>query len=161
MTIGLLGHLPDQGPSPLIAQFCQAASSRKNLGDSKHLPFKNDGGHCVLGDLQCCSLVPFLRSVSRHNPVSKLYGKVLQLHGLVFVLTCIANCGTLYSHVCAFPNHVQSIESTIGGLQSSSRNISGMIDGNRMHLSSILSLRAKGLNTIFISIQTFCYENLN
>jgi hypothetical protein len=30
------------------------ASCRKSLGVSKLLPFKNDGGHCVLGDLQCC-----------------------------------------------------------------------------------------------------------
>ena len=93
----VLGHLPDQDPSPLIAQFGQADSSRKSLGGSKHLPFKNDGGLCVLGDLQCCRifLVPFLRSVPRHAP----------------------------STVCAFPNHVQSIEFTTGGLQSSCRNI--------------------------------------
>ena len=67
----VLGHLPDQGPSPLIAQFGWVASTRKSLGGSKLLPFKNDGGHCVLGDLQCCRnvLVPFPRSVPRHNPV--------------------------------------------------------------------------------------------
>ena len=61
----VLGHLPDQGPSPPIAQFNQAASSRKSLGGSKLLPFKNEGGHCVLGDLQCCRnvLVPFPRAV--------------------------------------------------------------------------------------------------
>jgi hypothetical protein len=28
----VLGHLPYQGPSPLIAQFGRAASSRKSLG---------------------------------------------------------------------------------------------------------------------------------
>uniref|UniRef100_A0AAZ3QJG4 Myosin-binding protein C, cardiac-type n=1 Tax=Oncorhynchus tshawytscha TaxID=74940 RepID=A0AAZ3QJG4_ONCTS len=38
----VLGHLPDQGPSPPIAQFGQAASSKKSLGGSKLLPFKND-----------------------------------------------------------------------------------------------------------------------
>jgi hypothetical protein len=38
-----LGHLPDQGPSPPIAQFGWAASSRKS-------PFKGDEDHCVLGD---------------------------------------------------------------------------------------------------------------
>ncbi|KAK6327106.1 hypothetical protein J4Q44_G00027510, partial [Coregonus suidteri] len=92
-------HLPDQGPSPPIAQFGRAASSRKSLGGSKLLPFKNDGGHCVLGDLLCCKkrLVPFPRSVP---------------HSLVFALTCTVNCGTLYRQVCAFPNHVQSIEFT-------------------------------------------------
>ena len=49
----ILGHLPDQGSSPPIAQFGRPASSRKSLGGSKRLPFKNDGGHCVFGDLQC------------------------------------------------------------------------------------------------------------
>ena len=65
------------------------------------LPFKNDGGHCVLGDLQCCrnDLVPFPRSVPRHHPVSELYGQFLQPHGLIFALTCTVNCGTLNRHV--------------------------------------------------------------
>jgi hypothetical protein len=91
-------------------------------------------------------LVPFLRSVPRHNPVSEFYWQFLQPHGLVFALTCTVNCGTLYRQVCAFPNHVQSIEFTTGELQLSCRNISRMTNGNRMHLSSILSLIAKGLN---------------
>ena len=45
--------------------------SRKSLGASKPLPFKIDGGHCALGDLQCCRcfLVLFPRSMPRHNPV--------------------------------------------------------------------------------------------
>ena len=128
----VLGHLPDQGPSPLIAQFSRAVGSRKIMGGSKLLPFKNDEGQT--GDLQLCRhfLVPFPRSVPRHNPVLELYGQFL--HGLVFALTCTVNCGTLYRQVCAFPNHVQSIEFTTGGLQSSCRNISRMINGNRMHL---------------------------
>jgi hypothetical protein len=33
-----------------------SASSRKSLGGSKLLPLKNDRGHCVLGDLQCCRI---------------------------------------------------------------------------------------------------------
>ena len=60
----VLGHIPDQGPSPTSARFGQAVSSRKSLGGSKLFPFKNDVGHSVLGDLQCCCvLVPFPRSV--------------------------------------------------------------------------------------------------
>ena len=66
---------------------------------------------------------------------------------LVCALTCTVNCGTLYRQVCAFPNHVQSTEFTTGGLQLSCRNISRMISGNRMHLSSILSFMAKAVNT--------------
>jgi hypothetical protein len=84
----------------------------------KLLPFKNDRSHCVLGDLQLCRyfLVPFRRSVPQHNPVSELYGQFLRHHGLVFALTCTVNCGTLCRQVCAFPNHVQSIEFTTVGL---------------------------------------------
>jgi hypothetical protein len=85
--------------------------------------------------------------VPRNNPVSEIYGQFLLPCGLVFTLTCTVICGTLYTQVCAFPNHAQSIECIIGGLQSSCRNISRMINGNRMHLSTILSLIVKGLNT--------------
>ena len=53
VTIGLLINLPDQDPSPPIAQFRRAASSRKSFGGSKRILFKNDGGHCVVRDLQC------------------------------------------------------------------------------------------------------------
>ena len=62
-------------------------------------------------------LVPFFRSVPQHNPVSELYGQFLRTHELAFALTCTVNCGTLYRHMCAFPNHAQSIEFTRGGLQ--------------------------------------------
>uniref|UniRef100_A0A8C7FVT1 Uncharacterized protein n=1 Tax=Oncorhynchus kisutch TaxID=8019 RepID=A0A8C7FVT1_ONCKI len=48
----VLGHLPD----PSIAQFARLASSRKILGGSKLLPFKNDGGHCVLGPLNAAEM---------------------------------------------------------------------------------------------------------
>ena len=65
------------------------------------------------------------------------------------------NCGTLYRQVCAFPNHVQSIEFTTSGLQSSCRNILRMINGSRMHLSSISSLIAKGLNSYVNKIFVF------
>ena len=101
------------------------ANSRKSLGGSKLLPFKNDVGHCVVVNLQCCRhfLVPFPRSVPWHNPVSELYGQFLWQPGLVFAQTCTVNRGTLYSQVCAFLNHVQSIEFTTGRLQSSCRNL--------------------------------------
>ena len=78
-------------------------------------------------------------------------------HGLVFALTFTVNCGTLYRQVCAFLNHVQSIEFTTGGLQSSCRNISRMINGNRLHLSSILSLIEKGLNAYVKKVFLFFY----
>ena len=71
---------------PPIAKFGQVASSSKSIGGSKLLPFKNDGSHCVLGDLQYCrnGLVSFPRSVPRHNPVSEHYGQFILPDGLVF-----------------------------------------------------------------------------
>ena len=103
----VLGYFPDQGPYLPIVQFARAASSRKKLGGSKLLPFKNDGGHCVSGDLQCCRtfLVPFPRSVPRHNPALELYGQFLRPHGLVIAITCM----TINREVCAYPNHVNQL----------------------------------------------------
>ena len=60
-----------------------------------------------------------------------------------------------------FPNHVQSIEFTTGEVQSSCWNISRMINGNRMHLSTILSLIAKGLNTYVNNVFLLIYEFAN
>jgi hypothetical protein len=51
-----------------------------------------------------------------------------------------------YLDVCVFPNHIQSIELTTGGLNQLVET-SRMINGTRMHLSSISSHIAKGLNT--------------
>jgi hypothetical protein len=72
-------------------------------------------------------LAPYPRSVPGHNPVSVLYGQFRLPHGLVFALTCTVNGGTLYRQVCALPqvDYNQIVE------------ISRMIIGNRMHLSSI------------------------
>jgi hypothetical protein len=47
---------------------------------------------------------------------SELNGQFPQPHGLVFALTCTVNCGTVYI-LCAFLNHVLSIEFTTGWLQ--------------------------------------------
>ncbi|CDQ62749.1 unnamed protein product [Oncorhynchus mykiss] len=59
-------------------------------------------------------------------------------------------------------NHVQSC--TTGGLQSSCRNISRMMNRNRMYLNSISSLIAKGLNTLcilcFLSDSTNSGDNI-
>ena len=72
-----------------------------------------------------------------------------------------------YRQVCAIPNPVQSFEFTTGGLQSSCRNISRMINGNRMHLSSISSVIAKGLTThvnkvfLFFICNTFANNSKN
>ncbi len=107
----------------------------------------------VASMLQKC-LCTFPRSLPRYNSVSEVYRQLFGLHGLVCALTYTVNCGTLCRQVCAFPNHVQSTEFTTGGLQSSCRNISRMISGNRMHLSSILSVMAKSVN-IYVHVYFF------
>ena len=60
-----IGFLVISLTKALLPWLLSLVSSRKSLGGSKLLPFKNDRGHCVLGDLQCCRnlLVPFPRSV--------------------------------------------------------------------------------------------------
>ena len=122
----------------------------KSLGDSKLLPFKNDGGHpSCLGSSMLQKFFCTPRSVSRHNPVSGLYGQLRRPHDLNFALTCTVNGGTLYRQVCDFPNHVQSLEFTTGGLQSRCWNISRMMNGNRMRLSSI-SCHSKGSEYSFL-----------
>jgi hypothetical protein len=88
-------------------------------------------------------LVPFPRSVPRHHPVSELYGQFTWPHGLVFALTCAVNCGTLYRQVYLFPNQLNLPQVDSNQAVETSR----MINGNRMHLSSISSLIAKSLNT--------------
>ena len=155
VSIGFL--VTSQRPSPPIAEFGRVASSSKSLGGSKLLSFKKDGGICVLRDLQCNRniLVRFPRSVPQHKPVFELYRQFLQPHGLVFALICTINCETLYRQECAFPYQVQSIEFTTGGLQSSCRNNSRMISGNRMHLSSILSLFSMRLE---IELRTIMFQ---
>jgi hypothetical protein len=53
------------------------------------------------------------------------------------------HCGTLYRQVCAIPNQLCAFLIKListGGPQSSCRKISRMINGNRIHLSSISSL---------------------
>ena len=76
-----LGHLPDQGPSPPIAQFDLAASSRNSLGGSKLLPFKNDGGHCVLGILpQICASTHSCFGALRTSPPTSCFGSCYDMH---------------------------------------------------------------------------------
>jgi hypothetical protein len=72
----------------------------------------------------------------------------------------LSTVGPLYRQACAFLDHVQSIKFTTGGLPSC-RNISMMINGNRMHQSSISSLIAKNLNTYLNKVfQLFFLMNL-
>ena len=51
----VLGHLPDQGPSSMIAQFGWPAS-RKSLGGSRLLPFQNDEATVFLGTFNAADI---------------------------------------------------------------------------------------------------------
>ncbi len=68
-----------QGSSPPIAQFGRTASSRKDSGRPKRLPFKDYGGHCALRNLKCSRIffVTLARSVPCHNSVSELFRQFL------------------------------------------------------------------------------------
>ena len=127
----LQSHLPNQGPSPSIAQFGWANSCRMSLGGYKLLPFKNDGGHwgpsmlqTFFGTLpQSCASTQSCLGAQWTIPSTSWLGFCSDMHTV--------DCGPLYRQVCAFPNNVESIEFTTSGLQSSCRTISRMINGNR------------------------------
>jgi hypothetical protein len=52
-----IGFLVTSLTKALLPRLLSVASSRKSVSGSKLLPFKNDGGHCVLVDLQCCRMM--------------------------------------------------------------------------------------------------------
>ena len=80
----ILGHLPDLG-------------SRKSLGGSKLIPFKNDGGHCSWGISNAADIIWYPSPDLCLDIIlsRELYGQFLRPHGLVFALTYTVNCGTL------------------------------------------------------------------
>jgi hypothetical protein len=133
----VLGQLPDQGPSPPIAQVVPNFFHLIMLEGTVFLGTFNAAEMFWYPSQDLC-LDTILPRSSKDNLRT-------MPHSIGFALTCIVSCGTLYRQVCAFPNPVQSIEFT-SGLQSSCRKTLRMIKVNRMYLSSILSLIAKGLN---------------
>ena len=126
----VLGHLPDQGPSPTIAQFGWAASSRLVLVIPNFFHLRMMEATVFLGTLPqiCASPLPRLGALPT-IPLTACLGICSDMHCQLWDL--------LYRQLCSFPNHVQSIEFPTDGLQSRCRNISRKINGNRMYLSSI------------------------
>ena len=93
----VIGHLPDQGHFPPVAQFGGADSSRKSIGGSKRWRPLCSWGPSMpqnyFGTLpQICASTQSCVGALRTIPST---------HGLVFVLTCTVICGTLYGQVCA------------------------------------------------------------
>ena len=119
-------------PIPL---FARAASSRKSLGGSKLRPFKNDGGHCSWGSSMLQIYIYWYPSLDLWLDTILSRSSTDNSFDLMAWFLLCHSLSTLYRQVCAFPNNVQSTEFTPSGLQSSCRNISRMINGNRTHLS--------------------------
>ena len=145
--------------TPNILFYVTFDTTRKSLGGSKRIPFKNNGGHRVLRDCQCCRhfLYPS-RDLCLDTILSlRSTSKSFDLMAWFFLWNARSTVGPYKREVCAFPNHVQSIEFITGGLQSSCRNISRMINGNWIYLISILSLIAKGLIAYVNKVFKFFY----
>ena len=53
----------------------------------------------------------------------QVFGHLPDLMAWLLLWNALSTMGLLYRQVCAFPNHVQPIEFTKGGIQSSCRNI--------------------------------------
>ena len=131
----VLGHLPDQGPSPQLLRLAWLPALGRVLvvPNLFHLWMMEDT--VFLGTFhaaRCCTLTQ-----------SCLWAlqKIILTPWLVFFLICTVNCGTVYRQVCPSKSY------PINWIYHRWRNISRMINGNRMHPSSISSLIAKGLNT--------------
>ena len=117
--------------------------------------------------VQLRALAAPLKDIQRlvTKPLLRCLGCVLRVVGLLEgeplpqseVLSALEQVFIKDLSVLTFPNHVQSIECTTGGLQLSCRNISRMIYGNWMHPSSISSLTPKGLNTYVNKVFLFKY----
>ena len=102
------------------------------------------------------SIVPFINIITRetagtcHTLSHQEWRYANHIYIENLSLTCNVNCGTFYRKVCSFLNDVQSVELATGGLQSSCRDISRMIKGNWIHLSSIWSVIAKGVEYLLM-----------
>jgi hypothetical protein len=91
----VLGHFPDQGHSPPIAQFSRADSSRKSLDGSKLLPSKNDGDQCILGTFNAAEMFWYLSSDLCLNTILTWIINLISWLGF-----CNVNCGTFYIDRC-------------------------------------------------------------
>ena len=119
----VLGHLPYQGPRLL------SLVGRPSLGRVLVVPnlfhLKMMEATVFLGTFNAADIIWYpspdlcLDTILSWRSTDNFF----ELMAVFFTVYC----GTLYRQMCAFPNHVQSIELTTGGLQSSCRNIARMI----------------------------------
>ena len=151
LTKALLPWLPALGKVLVVPNFFHLRMMKATvfLGTFKAAEF--------LGDTSPDLCLDTILSRSSMDYSFDLMAWILLWHALSTVGPYVDRCVPL-------PNHVQSIEFATGGLQLSCRNIKRMINGNRMHLSSILCLIAKGLNNFvnkvflfFLNLFTRCH----
>lgn len=99
---------------------------------------------------QTKALVPQLLILAGQPALARVLMVPNFLHLAVMETTVLytlpQNCASIQSSE-VHRQFLWSSEFTTGGFQSSCRNISSMISGNRMQLSSILSIIVKGVNT--------------
>ena len=130
----VLGHLPDQGPSPPIAQFEQVASSRNGLGGSKlfgTLPQICASTQSCLGALRTIPSTPWLGfSSDMHcqlwdlmhlSSISSLVAKGLNTYCALRKYSAPLNFAT-FCHISGFKQRYKTVffceESTTSGTQS-------------------------------------------
>ena len=118
VTIGFLVTSLPKALLPRLLSLAWRPALRKRLCGSKRLPFKNDAGHCVLGDLQCCRhfLCPSPVLCLNTNLSRSSTDHSFDLMAWFLLWHALSTVRPLYRQVCAFPNHVQSIKFTTGGL---------------------------------------------
>ena len=129
----VLGHLPDQGLLPRLLSLAGRPALGRVLVVPNFFHLRMMEANVFLGTFNAADICWYpspdvcLDTILSRSSMDNFFD----------LMVWFLFCGTVYRQVCAFPNHVQSIEFTTGGLQSSCRNISRMINGNRRHLSSI------------------------
>ena len=96
VTIGFLVTTPTKALLPRLLSLAGRPALERVLVVLNFFHLRMMEGTVFLGTFNAADifLVPFPRSVPRHNPVSELYGQLLRPHGLDFALTCTVNCGT-------------------------------------------------------------------
>ena len=157
----IVGFLVTSLAKALLRRFLSLASSKKTLSDSKILPIRMMEATVFLGTFNATEMLwspspdmyldTILYRSSMHNS--------FDLMACFFALTCIVNCGTLYTQVWV---SFQIMSNQLNLPQVGSNQVvetSRMVNGNRMHRSSISNLIAMGLN-IYVNKVLFILNKL-
>jgi hypothetical protein len=89
----VLGHLPDQGPSPPIAQFGRTSSSRLSLSGSKQI-WTMIEATVFLGTFNAADIFWYPSPDRCLNKILSLSSTDSSVNLMVWFLTCTVNCGS-------------------------------------------------------------------